>query len=59
MYLYPYSKSLEVGRVTGRGLSNGVHTDGVLISMDHMLKALDQLRSSHSDAIGAPKVIQP
>ena len=32
------------------------HKDGVVITTDHFQKALDQLRSSHSDAIGAPKV---
>ena len=57
-YPYPYSKSLNVGGAGGCGLSSEAHTNGVVISMDHMLQALDQLRSSHSDAIGAPKVRQ-
>ena len=53
------SQSLGPGGAEGgerRGGCADVHTDGVVISVDHFRKALDQLRSSHSDAIGAPKV---
>ena len=56
LFLYCCSKSLEVGGAGGRGLWSDAHVHGVVISMAHMQQALDQLRSSHSDAIGAPKV---
>ena len=56
--MYSCSKSLEEGGASGCGLSSDAHTHGVVISMAHMQQALDQLRSSHSDAIGAPKVRQ-
>ena len=56
LYLYCCSKSLEVGGASGCGLWSDAHVHGVVISMAHMQQALDQLRSSHSDAIGAPKV---
>ena len=56
--MYLCSESLEVGGASGRGFSPDIHTHGVVISMEHVQKALDQLRSSHSDAIGAPKVRQ-
>lgn len=47
----------EGGEREGRSVGDAdVHIDGVVISVDHFQKALDQLRSSHSDAIGAPKV---
>ena len=57
--IYSCSKSLEEGGASGCGFSSDCHTHGVVISMSHMDEALDQLRSSHSDAIGAPKVRQP
>ena len=56
LHLYCYSKSLDVGGVSGCGLWSDAHVHGVVISMAHMQQALDQLRSSHSDAIGALKV---
>ena len=56
--LYSCSKSLGVGGASGCGLSSDAHTHGVVISVAHMQQALDQLRLSHCDAIGAPKVRQ-
>lgn len=49
----------RVRRIGESELSDGfidVYKDGVVISSEHIQKALEQLRSSHSDAIGAPKV---